>query len=1174
MADKVTRVLLEIVALDKATSILKAMMGGLQSWADTMNGVGAETQLTSEQLEAVQVRLQGASDAYDASLETQAAALGKLEAAQASVAEAQQAAVGAQLEAQQAAMEAAAATGDEAVAMEAYAKTAAASAAAAAEAVKASVDAQIVAYDKLMAADDLVEKRNAQLAEATVAANGEEEESAAGLGKLGPVMLAAGAAAAYLTVKSVNLAANFQSSMTKLVTSAGESQSAMDMVSAGVLKISDQTGISAEDLAKALYYVDSAGFHAADSLTVLTAAAKGARDEQADAATVTNAVTTVLKNYNMSADQSTMVMNQMIQAVSLGKTNLQDFASALSNVLPIAAANNISFAQVGAALAAMTAKGETAQRAADNLSFSIRALQKPNGVAITELGQLGLTATDVQKSLGTGPDGLSNTLLMLSNTVLSKMGPAGTLLLSTFNQSKDAAAKAKQMFDAMPPSLQKLAGGLENGSISANNWRLAIRNLDPTQQKLMQQFATMYTNANAFSQVVTSRATPATQTYATAMSNLMGGAAGLNTALMLVGQQGVGDFTSNVQKMDAVAGQANKEVDGWSTVQGTFNQKMSEAKQTIINTGISIGTVLLPYVTKMISAVMSILTPLAAWITAHQKLLAGILAIAGPLLALIGIFLTVSKVVGIVKASVEAFRAVMLAIEETDPIVLALTAVVVAIILVIKYWKQIKQVLEDVWNWIKGASKDVADFFVRIWKDVAGFVKPIWDDIANFFKSTWNSVSQFFKGIWGDISNWFKGVFKDISAPVKKEWDRIYNDLSQIWSELVTLWNDTGGKLVSFISDNWNTIEDITNAVWTPIYDQIKLIWTLIYDTIKLIVNDIKTDIKVAWDLIQGIFHVTWDLVSGIVKTAWDVIYGIIKAAVDVIVGILKAAWDAVVAVVKVAWDYVTGIINTALDFIKDILKVFIDLVTGKWGQMWDDIKKTVTDVLNNVKTFVGNILNDIVGFFESAGKNVIHGFINAIESMGGSAWNAMSDLSNTISRFFSDAAKWLINAGTDLVKGLINGIENWASHLWDTLSNLAGGILGKIGKFLGLGSPSRITHQHGQWLVEGLINGINASAGKAANAARNMALGVISASSGTLGNITLAGGGIGRSDALFAGAAGAGAGRPSVTVTNDLRGAQIAGPASINWITDQINRNFVQKVVPTAGITTRRTGG
>lgn len=1167
MADRTTRVLLEIMALDKATAVLGSMMTSLQAWADKMNGVGEQTELTSEQLEVAQVRLQGASDAYAVSLEAQATALGKLEAAQASVVESQQAAVSAQLEAQRAAVEASTATGDEAIAMEAYAKTAMTVAAETANAVQVSVAEQVAAYDRLMAADALVAKRSQQMADAQIVSNDETKASTASLGKLGPALVATGAAIGYIGYKSVEVAANFQTMMTKLVTSAGQSASGLSAVSSQVLAISNQTGISANDLAKALYYVDSANYHDAQSTTILAAAAKGARDEMANTADVTNALTTVMVNYHLSADKATMVMNQMITAVSLGKTNLQEYSVALAQVLPVAAAAGLSFGEVGGALSTMTAKGMTAQQAAQDLAFSIRSLQGPNGQAVKEMEQLGLSATQVQQSLG--KNGLVATFEELQNAVVNKMGKTGVVVMDAFNKSKTAAADAKRMFDSLPPSLQGLASQLENGTISANNWRLAIRNLSPDQQKLMQEFATMQTNASGFNSFLRA-GSPAAQSYTAAMQKMMGGAAGLNTALMLVSGKSLPQFQSNVEAVTNVAKRANNEVDGWTQVQGTFNQRMAEAKQTLVNTGIAIGTALLPYVTKLVSAIMSIVGPIGTWISQHQKLIATILAIAGPLLMAIGIMITVTKVIGLVEAATIALGDA-LDFLAANPIVLAITAIIVVAYLLITHWKQVKQILSDVWNWMKVAAKDVADFFVRIWNDVAGFTKRIWNDIATFLKVLWAEFKAVWNATGGKLVADIEHAWDVVSSSFKKEWDRISADLSEIWGELVTLWNDTGGKLVSLISDNWNSISAGVSEAWHMIFDPIESAIRFIMTFLKANLQVIEGVIKGAWDIIRLYVKVAWDLIWGIIKAAWDFIYGIIKGALEYIWGIIKSYFDVIKGTFEAAWDTIKGIFNTVLDTIKDILKVFIDLVTGQWHKAWIDFVRTVVDAWNNIWDTVKNVLNDIKNTVINGAKDVWNGFINGAETALGSIWKAMQDVYHSVLNAFHDAINWLIQAGKDVINGLINGVKSMIGVVSGAMGDVGRTIKDTITKGLGINSPSTVFHGYGVNIMQGMTNGINASASQAARAAQAAAKGIAAAASGSItGSLSVGGaGGV----SLFAGAASAGA-RPSVNFTADLRGAQIAGPQSIQWVTDQLNKNFVQKVVPTSGTTIRRMGG
>jgi TP901 family phage tail tape measure protein len=114
----------------------------------------------------------------------------------------------------------------------------------------------------------------------------------------------------------VKWAGDYQSALTKLATTAGESQKNLHMVGQGMLDMAGQVGIGADELAKGMYTVESSGIHGANALVVLKAAAQGAKQENADLGKVTDAVTTALHDYNLPASDAAKVTSQLVTAVS------------------------------------------------------------------------------------------------------------------------------------------------------------------------------------------------------------------------------------------------------------------------------------------------------------------------------------------------------------------------------------------------------------------------------------------------------------------------------------------------------------------------------------------------------------------------------------------------------------------------------------------------------------------------------------------------------------------------------------------------------------------------------------------------------------------------------------------------------------------------------------------
>jgi len=236
--------------------------------------------------------------------------------------------------------------------------------------------------------------------------------------------LVGGAAVAAIGAISIKMAGDYQNATARLVTSAGEQQSNLNLVRQGMLKMASEVGFSATELAKGMYTVESAGFHGAAGLTVLKAAAQGAKDENADLAHVANAVTDILVDYHLKADQAANVTSQMVKAVSYGKTNFDNFSVSLANILPLASAVHLKFADVAGVEAEMTAHGMTAQRASQNIANAIRSLEGPTSKQVGAFMKAGASVEELNQHLS--QQGLAGTLQWISQLAMQGHDKIGT----------------------------------------------------------------------------------------------------------------------------------------------------------------------------------------------------------------------------------------------------------------------------------------------------------------------------------------------------------------------------------------------------------------------------------------------------------------------------------------------------------------------------------------------------------------------------------------------------------------------------------------------------------------------------------------------------------------------------------------------------------------------------
>lgn len=227
--------------------------------------------------------------------------------------------------------------------------------------------------------------------------------SALDKGGLGGALVATGVAAATMAVgvgvTAVKAAGDFQQSMTMLTTSAGESQKNIKMVGDGVLQMSVDTATSTQQLSAAMYTIESSGAHGASGLQILKVAAQGAKTENASLDVVAGALVTTMTDYHMKSSDAASAMNGLITAVKSGRMHLQDLSAAMAVVLPLAGSIHVGFAQVSGAMAVMTNAGEPARHAAQMLSFMMRDMVAPSGVASKAMTSVGLSATDVANTL-------------------------------------------------------------------------------------------------------------------------------------------------------------------------------------------------------------------------------------------------------------------------------------------------------------------------------------------------------------------------------------------------------------------------------------------------------------------------------------------------------------------------------------------------------------------------------------------------------------------------------------------------------------------------------------------------------------------------------------------------------------------------------------------------------
>lgn len=203
--------------------------------------------------------------------------------------------------------------------------------------------------------------------------------------------------------RSFDQYSGFTQRMAEIGTITNESGAELSQLAVSVRQVSRDMGEAATGGASALYDIISSGVEAGNSVQVLEQAGKAAVAGLTDTQTAAKLGLSVINAYGEGVDQLESRYDQLFLAVKEGVTTFPELAGAIGQALPTAAAAEVSFGEVTAALALMTKQGINTNIATTSLRSAINNLAAPAPEAKKNLEAMGITW-----------NGLSDTLRQIS----------------------------------------------------------------------------------------------------------------------------------------------------------------------------------------------------------------------------------------------------------------------------------------------------------------------------------------------------------------------------------------------------------------------------------------------------------------------------------------------------------------------------------------------------------------------------------------------------------------------------------------------------------------------------------------------------------------------------------------------------------------------------------------
>lgn len=288
--------------------------------------------------------------------------------------------------------------------------------------------------------------------------------------------ISAGIAFAKAAKGAYDFEKQFQQSMKEVATlSSGIKGSLTDYMNQ-VMDITREVPIMANDAAKALYQIVSAGHDGAAGMKVLEVSAKAAVGGVTDTATAADAITTLLNAYKLDVSEAENLSDQLFTTVKLGKTSFGELGKSIAQVAPIAAAYGVETDQVLAAVATLTKQGTPTAQAMTQIRASIIAASKVLGDGAFDGRTYQEALAEVAKQAG-GSESKLRELVPEVEAVNAVLGLTGINV-------KEAAGHLEEMQNATgaaEEAFKEMASSAENQlKLLSNNITAYLRPLGET----------------------------------------------------------------------------------------------------------------------------------------------------------------------------------------------------------------------------------------------------------------------------------------------------------------------------------------------------------------------------------------------------------------------------------------------------------------------------------------------------------------------------------------------------------------------------------------------------------------------------------------------------------------------------------------------------------------------
>lgn len=682
------------------------------------------------------------------------------------------------------------------------------------------------------------------------------------------------AAAGVLTGAAAS-SVGFEDAFAKVSTLLDSERTDYNAYKQAIIDGSNETGIAARDYAEAVYSAISAGVDQSKAIAFVASQAKLAKGGFTDMAKAVDVTTTAINGYKLKAGDADAIADKLITTQNLGKTTVDELASSMGQVIPVASSANYSFNELSASYALLTKNGIATSQAGTYMKSMLSELTKSGSITDTTLRELtGKGFADLKA------EGKSTSAIL--NMLSAEAKKNGKTLKDMFG-SVEAGSAALVMSTNSGKDFDDMLSAMKNSAGAAGNAFETVTNTTGEKVKKSLNEAK-------------------------------------NTAIEL------GDKLAPVIDKVTACIQAVCE---WL---GKLDDKQMGTIATVLMI-IAAVSPLLSVISKVTGAIGGISQALS-FLAANPVVLiiAGIAALAAAIVALIENWDEVSEAAkdcwnGICRwfeGAAEWFDENVI-----KPIVSFFKGL----------WESVSGFFVNLWNDITGVFSTAAEWFnANVIQPMVTFFRTIWESVSGFFINLWNDIVSGFHTVidpWIEIIRRAAAlIYNEIILPVKQFFENLWDDIVNIFACAATWFDQTViTPVVKFFKGVWESVSGFFENLWddiTGIFVQAATWWTdNVTDPIKNkfaeIWDSVKNGAKAAWEGIKSVFSGIADWFKNVFSTAWQKVKDVFSTGGKIFSGIKDGIVDAFKSVVN---TIIKGI-NTVIAIPFNAINAMLEKIRG-----------------------------------------------------------------------------------------------------------------------------------------------------------------------------------------------------------------------------------------------------